>query len=215
MSIRTVPTQPFTDQSPGTSGLRKRVTVFQQPGYLENFVQSIFDAAKLPRGATIVVGGDGRYFNRAAIQIVLKIAAAAGIGRVLVGRGGILSTPAASCVIRERKAHGGIILSASHNPGGPNGDFGIKYNLANGGPAPEQVTSAIAARTRSIDAYRILDAADVPLDRDGNHQLGDLRVSIIDRSTTQTSCSGCSISMRCARSWRAADFECCSTPCMR
>jgi phosphoglucomutase len=180
MPIRTVPTQPFSDQSPGTSGLRKRVTVFQQPGYLENFVQSIFDAVKLPRGATIVVGGDGRYFNREAIQIVLKIAAAAGIGRVLVGRGGILSTPAASCVIRERKASGGIILSASHNPGGPNGDFGVKYNLANGGPAPEQVTSAISARTRAIDAYRIVDAPDVPLDRDGNHQIGDLRVSIID-----------------------------------
>src|SRR4029450_12088883 len=121
MTILTVPTQPFTDQTPGTSGLRKRVSVFQQPGYLENFVQSIFEAAELPRGATLVVGGDGRYFNREAIQVVLKIAAANGIGRVLVGRGGILSTPAASCVIRERKADGGIILFASHNPGGAEG----------------------------------------------------------------------------------------------
>ena len=137
MTIRTVQTTPFTDQTPGTSGLRKRVTVYQQPNYLENFIQSTLDAAQLARGATLVVGGDGRYFNREAIQIVLKMAAANSVGRVLVGRGGILSTPAASCVIRERRADGGIILSASHNPGGPDGDFGVKYNLANGGPAPE------------------------------------------------------------------------------
>jgi phosphoglucomutase len=180
MTILTVPTRPFSDQTPGTSGLRKRVSVFQQPGYLENFVQSIFDAVELPSGATLVVGGDGRYFNREAIQIVLKIAAANGVGRVLVGRGGILSTPAASCVIRERKADGGIILSASHNPGGPIGDFGVKYNLANGGPAPEQVTSAIAKRTREISQYRKIDAPDVHLDRDDEHELGDLRVSVID-----------------------------------
>jgi len=180
MTILTVPTQPFTDQNPGTSGLRKRVSVFQQPGYLENFVQSVFDAADLPRGATLVVGGDGRYFNRQAIQTVLRMAAANGVGRVLVGRGGILSTPAASCVIRERKADGGIILSASHNPGGPNGDFGVKYNLSNGGPAPEQVTSAIAKRTREISEYRTVEAPDVHLDRDGDHQLGDLRVTVID-----------------------------------
>jgi phosphoglucomutase len=180
MTIRTIPTRAFADQTPGTSGLRKRVSVFQQPGYLENFVQSIFDAAELPRGATLVLGGDGRFFNREAIQIVLKIAAANGVGRILVGRGGILSTPAASCVIRERKADGGIILSASHNPGGPNGDFGIKYNLANGGPAPEQVTSAIAAKTRSISEYRMVDAPDIHLDRDGEHRLGDLTVQVID-----------------------------------
>ena len=180
MTILTRPTSPFADQNPGTSGLRKRVTVFQQPGYLENFVQSIFDAAELARGATIVVGGDGRFFNREAIQVVLKIAAANGIGRALVGRGGILSTPAASCVIRERKADGGIILSASHNPGGPNGDFGVKYNLANGGPAPEQITAKIAARSRAITAYRMVDAPDVPLDTDGDHTLGELKVSVID-----------------------------------
>ena len=180
MTILTVPTQPFTDQNPGTSGLRKRVSVFQQPGYLENFVQAVFDAADLPHGATLVVGGDGRYFNRQAIQTVLRMAAANGVGRVLVGRGGILSTPAASCVIRERKADGGIILSASHNPGGPNGDFGVKYNLSNGGPAPEQVTSAIAKRTREISDYHTVDAPDIPLDRDGDHQLGDLRVVVID-----------------------------------
>ncbi len=180
MTILTVPTQPFADQNPGTSGLRKRVSVFQQPGYLENFVQSVFDVVELPHRATLVVGGDGRYFNRQAIQTVLRMAAANGIGHVLVGRGGILSTPAASCVIRERKADGGIILSASHNPGGPNGDFGVKYNLSNGGPAPEQVTSAIAKRTREISHYRTVDAPDVPLDRDGDHELGDLRVDVID-----------------------------------
>src|SRR5215203_1641906 len=180
MTNRTVPTTPFADQTPGTSGLRKRVTVYQQPHYLENFIQSTLDAARLPRGATLVVGGDGRYFNREAIQIVVKMAAANGVGRVLVGCGGILSTPAASCVIRERQADGGIILSASHNPGGPNGDFGVKYNLANGGPAPEHVTSAIAKRSREITEYRIADAPDVPLDREGQHQLGDLRVHVID-----------------------------------
>jgi phosphoglucomutase len=180
MTIRTVPTRAFSDQTPGTSGLRKRVTVFQQPSYLENFVQSILDAAALPTAATLVVGGDGRYFNREAIQTVLRIAAANGVGRVLVGRGGILSTPAASCVIREWKANGGIILSASHNPGGPNGDFGVKYNMANGGPAPEQVTAAIAARTRAIAEYRTVDTPDVPLDHDGDHSVGDMRVHVID-----------------------------------
>src|SRR5512145_1762461 len=127
MNIRTVSTQPFPDQKPGTSGLRKKVPVFQQPHYLENFVQSIFDCIAAPKGATLVLGGDGRYYNRTAIQIILKMAAANGYGRVLVGRGGILSTPAASCVIRKHKTFGGIILSSSHNPGGPDGDFGIKY----------------------------------------------------------------------------------------
>ena len=178
--MRTVPTSPFPDQTPGTSGLRKRVSVFQQPHYLENFVQSVLDAAELTPGATLVVGGDGRYYNREAIQVVLRMAAANGVGRVFVGRGGVLSTPAASCVIRARKADGGIILSASHNPGGPNGDFGVKYNLANGGPAPEQVTSAIARQTREITEYRILDAADVPLDEVADHLLGDMLVRVID-----------------------------------
>ena len=175
-----VPTTPFSDQTPGTSGLRKRVSVFQQPHYLENFVQSVLDAAELTPGATLVVGGDGRYYNREAIQVVLRMAAANGVGRVFVGRGGILSTPAASCVIRARKADGGIILSASHNPGGPDGDFGVKYNLANGGPAPEQVTSAIARRTREITEYRIADSADIPLDEVADHLLGDMLVRVID-----------------------------------
>ena len=134
MQVKTLVTTPFDDQKPGTSGLRKHVPVFQQARYLENFVQSIFDTIAAPKGATLVLGGDGRYYNREAIQIILKIASANGFGRVLVGKGGILSTPAASCVIRKYQSCGGIILSASHNPGGPKGDFGIKYNIANGGP---------------------------------------------------------------------------------
>src|SRR5512143_1943341 len=180
MSIRTVPTQPFPDQKPGTSGLRKKVPVFKQPHYLENFVQSIFDSIAAPRGATLVLGGDGRYYNRTAIQIILKMAAANGFGQVLVGRGGILSTPAASCVIRKYQTFGGIILSASHNPGGPNGDFGIKFNSSNGGPATETVTEAIFAKSKAITSYRILDAADVALDQLGETMLGSMKVKIID-----------------------------------
>ena len=180
MTIRTVSTQPFNDQKPGTSGLRKRVPVFQQPHYLENFVQSIFDSIAAPQGAALVLGGDGRYYNREAIQTILKMAAANGFSRVLVGRGGILSTPAASCVIRKHKTFGGIILSASHNPGGPEGDFGIKYNVTNGGPAPEKVTEAIFARSKQITEYRILDAADVPLDELGVSELGGMQVEVID-----------------------------------
>ena len=143
MNIKEISTQPFDDQRPGTSGLRKQVTVFQQPHYLENFVQSVFDCLVDTKGRTLVLGGDGRYYNRTAIQTILKMAAAHGFGKVLVGAGGLLSTPAVSAVIRRRRAFGGIILSASHNPGGPDGDFGIKYNIGNGGPAPEKLTEAI------------------------------------------------------------------------
>ncbi|MDD5058704.1 MAG: alpha-D-glucose phosphate-specific phosphoglucomutase [Sideroxydans sp.] len=180
MSIRTVSTQPFSDQKPGTSGLRKKVPVFQQPHYLENFVQSIFDSIAAPKGATLALGGDGRYFNREAIQIILKMAAANGFGKVLVGRGGILSTPAASCVIRKYKTFGGIILSASHNPGGADGDFGIKFNSSNGGPATETVTEAIFAGSKTISSYRILDAADVALDQLGETTLGEMKVRVFD-----------------------------------
>ncbi len=180
MSVRVVETTPFEGQKPGTSGLRKKVPVFQQPRYVENFVQSIFDSLEGFAGTTLVVGGDGRYYNREAIQTILKMAVANGFGRVLVGQGGLLSTPAASCVIREHKTFGGIILSASHNPGGPDGDFGIKYNIGNGGPAPEKVTEAIFARTQSIREYRILDAPDVDLERIGSHRLGDGTVEVID-----------------------------------
>jgi len=180
MQIRTIATAPYTDQKPGTSGLRKRVPVFQQARYLENFAQSIFDTIAAPPDATLVLGGDGRYYNREAIQIILKMAAANGFGRVLVGQGGILSTPAASCLIRKYRTHGGIILSASHNPGGPDGDFGIKYNTANGGPAPEKITDAIFAQSKKIAQYRIADAADVELDRTGDYEIGDMTVSVID-----------------------------------
>ena len=180
MTIITVATTPFDDQRPGTSGLRKKVTRFQTPHYVENFVQSIFDALDGFAGKDLVIGGDGRYFNREAIQTVIKIAAANGFGRVVVGQGGILSTPAASHLIRKRKAFGGIILSASHNPGGPDGDFGIKFNAANGGPAPESVTDAIFARTKAITAYKIADAPDINLDRIGMQMLGSMKVEVAD-----------------------------------
>ena len=180
MTIQTVSTTPFSDQKPGTSGLRKQVAVFQKPNYLENFVQSIFDSLDGYQGQTLVVGGDGRYYNRQAIQIILKMAAASGFGKVLVGQGGIFSTPAVSCIIRKYHAFGGIILSASHNPGGPDGDFGIKYNIGNGGPAPEKVTSAIFERSKVIDEYQILDAEDVNLDRVGTTSLGNMTVEVLD-----------------------------------
>jgi phosphoglucomutase len=180
VTARPVATTPFPDQKPGTSGLRKRVAVFRQPHYLENFVQAIFDTVELPAGATLVLGGDGRYLNREAIQTILRMAAANGVARVLVGRDGLLSTPAASCVIRERGTNGGIILSASHNPGGPEGDFGIKYNIANGGPAPEKVTDAIAARALTLERYRTLDTPDVPLGAVARVTLGDMMVEVID-----------------------------------
>lgn len=179
-NVRTVATMPFEGQKPGTSGLRKKVTVFQQPHYLENFVQSVFDSIGGIAGKTFVVGGDGRFFNRPAIQTILKMAAANGFGRVMVGQGGILSTPAASCVIRKYGAFGGLILSASHNPGGPTEDFGIKYNITNGGPAPETVTEAIYARTRVIDSYRILDAGDVDIESVGESVLGGTTVEVFD-----------------------------------
>lgn len=182
MTIQTVPTTPFAGQRPGTSGLRKKVTEFQQPGYLENFVEAIFQTIKgnMGEGCALVVGGDGRYFNREAIQIILRMAAAHGVPRVLVGRGGILSTPAVSCVIRKHAAFGGIVLSASHNPGGPDGDFGIKYNIDNGGPAPEKVTDAIFAATQALDAYRISDAGPVDLDQLGTTRIEGMVVEVID-----------------------------------
>ncbi|MFC3074458.1 alpha-D-glucose phosphate-specific phosphoglucomutase [Shinella pollutisoli] len=180
MTIKTVPTKPYGDQKPGTSGLRKKVPVFQQQNYAENFIQSIFDSLEGFRGETLVIGGDGRFYNREVIQLAIKMAAANGFGRVLVGRGGILSTPAASNVIRKNKAFGGIVLSASHNPGGPTEDFGIKYNIGNGGPAPEKITDAIFARTKSIDSYRIADVPDVNLDVEGSQEIEGMTVTVID-----------------------------------
>ena len=180
MTVRTVETAPIEGQKPGTSGLRKKVEVFRQSPYLENFVQAILDTVPELEGGTLVLGGDGRYFNDRAIQTILKMAAAAGTVRVIVGAGGVLSTPAASNLIRQRRATGGIILSASHNPGGPEGDFGIKYNIANGGPAPEKVTEAIYAHTRRIERYRILDAEDVEIGHPGERQLGPMAVEVVD-----------------------------------
>ncbi|VAW80082.1 Phosphoglucomutase [hydrothermal vent metagenome] len=173
-------TTPFPDQKPGTSGLRKKVRVFQQAGYLENFVQSIFDSLENFSGTTLVVGGDGRFYNRHAIQVILRMAAANGFGRVLVGRGGLLSTPATSCIIRKHQTFGGIILSASHNPAGPDGDFGIKYNTGNGGPAPEKITNAIYAKSLSISQYQTLDTQDIDLDVIGETRLGDMCIDVID-----------------------------------
>ena len=180
MNVHAVATQPFSDQKPGTSGLRKKVPVFQQRHYLENFVQSIFDSLEGYQGQTLVVGGDGRYYNREAIQIILKMAAANGFGRVLVGQNGILSTPAVSCIIRKYKAFGGIVLSASHNPGGPQADFGIKYNIGNGGPAPEKVTEAIYNRSKVIDGYKILETPDADLEKLGTYTMGEMTVEVID-----------------------------------
>ena len=180
MKINTIKTQPFSDQKPGTSGLRKKVKVFQQPNYLENFVQSIFDSLENFAGQTLVIGGDGRYFNRQAIQTIIKIAAANGVGKLLIGQGGLLSTPAASHVIRKYKALGGIVLSASHNPGGPDADFGIKYNIDNGGPAPEKYTEAVYARSKSISEYKIAEIADIDLDKLSESMIDTVFVKVID-----------------------------------
>ena len=180
MESSTISTKPFADQRPGTSGLRKKVRVFQTPHYLENFVQSIFDTRLELRGGTLALGGDGRYYNRQAIQTILRMAAANGVAKVIVGQGGLLSTPAASCIIRKYGTNGGIILSASHNPGGPDEDFGIKFNTANGGPAPEGVTEAIFTRTREIREYQTLSAEEIDLDTIGTLSLGETRVEIID-----------------------------------
>jgi len=178
--IETVKTSPYSDQKPGTSGLRKKTARFRESNYLENFVQAIFDATGGLTGKTLVLGGDGRYYNREAIQIILKMAAANGAERMIVGQGGLLSTPAASCVIRGRQANGGIILSASHNPGGPEEDFGIKYNIANGGPAPESVTNEIYERSKTISKFRIMKTDNLDIDSPGENHLADMTIEIID-----------------------------------
>jgi phosphoglucomutase len=183
MTIQTINTTPYADQKPGTSGLRKRVTVYQQPNYVENYIQAIFDSLEGFDGKTLVIGGDGRFYNDVAIQKAIRIASANGFGKVLVGQNGLLSTPAASHVIRHHKAFGGLVLSASHNPGGPDGDFGIKYNIGNGGPAPEKITDAVFARTKAIDSYKTVDAPDVALDKIGLHRSGGMVVEVIDPVT--------------------------------
>jgi phosphoglucomutase len=177
--ITTVTTAPIAGQKPGTSGLRKKTPVFMGRHYLENFVQSIFDVVGA-KGKTFVLGGDGRYFNDRAAQVILRMAAANGAARVIVGQGAILSTPAASHLIRLNKTDGGIIMSASHNPGGPNEDFGVKFNMPNGGPAPEGVTEAMYKRTTEISEYKVLEAQDVDLGRIGRHDLGGMIVDVVD-----------------------------------
>ena len=183
MKILTIPTTPFSDQQPGTSGLRKKVPTFQGKHYLENFVQSIFTVATELKGGLLVLGGDGRYFNSQAIQIILRMAAANGIQKVMVGQNGLLSTPAASHLIRKYRAAGGIILSASHNPGGENGDFGIKFNISNGGPAPTSFTDAVFEVSKSISEFKIVEGSDVDLTQQHSCQMGDMRVDVIDSVT--------------------------------
>jgi phosphoglucomutase len=185
INLKTIPTTAFTDQRPGTSGLRKKTRVFMQPNYLENFVQAVFNTVREETASgfgaeTLVVGGDGRYYNREATQTILRMAAANGFRSVLVGRGGILSTPAVSATIRRRGALGGLVLSASHNPGGIDEDFGIKYNIRNGGPAPEAITRRIYEETLQITHYLTLDHPDIDLEHEGNCRLGNTDIIIID-----------------------------------
>ncbi|MFB2593601.1 alpha-D-glucose phosphate-specific phosphoglucomutase [Paracoccus sp. p4-l81] len=180
MTVQTIPTQPISGQRPGTSGLRAKTATFRQPGYLENFVQATFDAIGGLSGKVLVLGGDGRFFGDQAVQVILSMAAANGAARVIVGQNGWLSTPAASNLIRQSGADGGIILSASHNPGGEDGDFGVKYNIANGGPAPEAVTEAIHARTQDITQYQRLDEGPVDLSVLGESRLGEMIVQVVD-----------------------------------
>ena len=177
--IKQITTTPFEGQKPGTSGLRKKVTVFSQPHYAENFIQSVFDAVPGFQGKTLVIGGDGRYFNREVIMTAIRMAAANGFGRVIVGRDGLLSTPAASHLIRKNKAYGGLILSASHNPGGPDGDFGIKYNAGNGGPAPEKMTDAFFTNTQNIRRYLISDGT-FELGKIGSTKVEEMTISVVD-----------------------------------
>ena len=180
MPIRELPTKPYTDQKSGTAGLRKKVAVFQQPHYLENFLQSIFDVEASLKGKTLIIGGDGRYHNREAIYTAIAMAAGNGIAKVIVGQGGILSTPAASNLIRVHHAAGGLLFTASHNPAGPDGDFGIKFNIAGGGQAPEALTGKLYEVSRQITRYRIFEGANVDLDRRGSQQLGDTLIDVVD-----------------------------------
>lgn len=180
MAILTISTTAFSDQNPGTSGLRKKVKVFQTPNYVENFIQSLFNSIGDVAGKLLILGGDGRFYNPEVIQKILKMAAANKVGRIKVGLNGILSTPAASHIIRKYKAFGGIVLSASHNPGGPSGDFGIKYNIANGGPAPEKVTKAIFEASKIITSYKIEDCDDIDISKLGEVHVGSMVVEVID-----------------------------------
>ena len=207
--MRTVSTVPFTDQKPGTSGLRKQVKTFQKPGYLENFVQSIFDSLPELSGGTLVIGGDGRFFNDKAIQTILSMAAANGVKKALVGQSGLLSTPAASCVIRKYGADGGFVLSASHNPGGPNGDFGIKYNGKNGGPVVESVTEKIFARSKVIESYKITDNDDVNLEKAGLDRIDSMQIEIFNSVTDYANMMEGLFDFDAIRRMFASGFEIC------
>ncbi|VAW64032.1 Phosphoglucomutase [hydrothermal vent metagenome] len=178
-----IQTTPYSDQKPGTSGLRKKVSTFQQSHYLHNFVQSIFNAAPELKDNLLIVGGDGRFYNTEAIQVILKMAAANGVKQVMVGQNGLLSTPAVSCLIRKHQAGGGIILSASHNPGGPDGDFGIKFNISNGGPAPTSFTDAVYEISQTIDNYHIVETDDIDLDNQHSTKMGGMQIDIINSVT--------------------------------
>jgi len=180
LTIRSIDCQPYQDQKPGTAGLRKKVAAIRQPHYLESYVQAVFSSLELPDDATLVIGGDGRYFNDVAIQTIIAIAAANGVKRLIIGRDGLLSTPAASHLIRKHQAFGGFILTASHNPGGPDGDFGIKYNMGNGGQAPESLTDAIYAASKKITQYRIAELPEIDLHKPGTQQTGSLQIDIVD-----------------------------------
>ena len=207
MQIQTVITQPFSDQKPGTSGLRKKVRVFQQPHYLQNFVQSIFDILDIPANATLTVGGDGRFFNKEAIQIIIKMAAANGFAKVMVGQHGILSTPAASNIIRKYQTFGGIILSASHNQGGTDDDFGIKYNTDNGGPAPEKITDAIFATSKQISQYKIAALPEIDLTAIGSTTLDGFVVEVIDAVTDYADLMASMFDFPAIQRWLASGYR--------
>ena len=180
MDIKAIQTKPYLDQNMGTSGLRRKVSVFRQPNYLENFIQAIFDSLEGFEGKTLVIGGDGRFFGAEAAQNIIKIAVANRFGRIIIGQNGLLSTPATSYVIRKYHAFGGLILSASHNPGGPDGDFGIKYATKSGGQCSSQISDAIYARTREISEYKIFEAPDIDLSKTGMQKLGEMEIEVID-----------------------------------
>ncbi|MFV0293508.1 MAG: alpha-D-glucose phosphate-specific phosphoglucomutase [Paracoccus sp. (in: a-proteobacteria)] len=183
MTVTTIPTTPIEGQKPGTSGLRKKTRVFMQKHFLENFIQSIIDAIGGVEGKTLILGGDGRFFNDRAAQVILRMCAANGAAKIIVGTNALLSTPAASNLIRKRGADGGFIMSASHNPGGPEEDFGLKFNGANGGPVPEQITDRIFARTQELTEYRIFEAQDIRLSAPGTFSLGDMEIEVVDPVT--------------------------------
>lgn len=204
-TLRT-PTRPIAGQKPGTSGLRKKTRIFMEPGYLENFVQSIWNGIGGVAGKVLVLGGDGRYFNEHAVQIILRMAAASGAARVIVGQGGLLSTPAASHLIRKRGADGGVVLSASHNPGGPDEDFGIKYNTMNGGPAPESVTQKIFEASTQVAELLTLDTPDLPLDRLGEQTLGGMVVEVVDPVTDYAELMGTLFDFNAIRALLQTDF---------